>query len=202
MRQDKYSGYPITLHSALSAEECLRRLDAEFYDKRGNWHHPSTDKRLLGWCEEHEFVIFPSWRFNFFEQTRSFSGNGGWDTSRVCRIRFRSAGNGCTIGGTYRYARGEQFLIQLTIGLCLGFIVGILFIISGFVGLFTTVGAIWFLIIGVAILAACIALILDRSDGDLPQERDYIASFLARVLEAEPVTESKPVPRPGVRGVR
>ena len=80
------------------------------------------------------------------------------------------------------------------LGVIFGIIVGTMFVVAGIILAFRDVAALLLAVFGGVILAVCIWLIADSSDGGFPQESDYIVRYLARVLEAQPIEVLNPRP--------
>ena len=186
MNTAKFNGYPFTLHTSLPVEECRQRLTAEFSDPRGRWQHARSDGKFLGWREKSTFLIYLSHHFDTIRHMNDYSRI---HFSRRCTVNLHADASGTTITGSYAYAQGERFMISLTLGTFFGIIFGILIAILGVILLFQDRAAFWILLVGIALVAGCIVLLRDQSDGDFPPERDQIARYLMRVLEASVVSE-------------
>lgn len=193
MNTAKFNGYPFTLHTSLPVEECRRRLTAEFSDPRGRWRHARSDGKFLGWQEKATFLIYLSHIFNpirnMNDYVRDMNDYAHIDYSRRCTVSLHADASGTTLTGSYAYTQGEKFLIGLTLGTLFGIIFGALIAILGAVLLFQDRAAFWILLVGIALIAGCVILLRDQSDGDFPRERDQIARYLMRVLEANVVSE-------------
>jgi len=186
MNTAKFNGYPFTLHTSLPVEECRRRLAAEFSDPRGRWQHARADGKFFGWQEKATFLIYLSHRFDPIRHMNDYSRI---HYSRRCTVNLHADASGTTLTGRYAYAQGERFLIGLTRGTLLDVIFGTIIAILGVILLFQDRAAFWILLVGIALVAGCIVLLRDQSDGDFPPERDQIARYLMRVLEANVVSE-------------
>lgn len=181
MKLEKYHGYKFALRTTLKVEECRRLLMHEFYDAKGYWRHAASDKTLLGRKDRGEILVFLS-TYSLYPPRQM----------RVCRIRLHSGANWTTITGSYSYYQDEGLLIGMTISLCLAIVFGILFVAGGIVVLFQDVRAFWLPLLGVVILAISIGIIRDASDDGFSRERDYIKSYLGRLLEAQEVPPRLP----------
>ncbi|HEY8598897.1 MAG TPA: hypothetical protein VIL85_10735 [Thermomicrobiales bacterium] len=194
MNTAKFNGYPFTLHTSLPVEECRRRLAAEFSDSRGRWQHARSDGNFLGWQEKATYLIYLSHHFDPIRH--SLNSYRNYDYSRRCTFSLHPDASGTMLTGRYAYTHGERFLISLTLGTLFGIIFGTLIAILGVVLLFQDRAAFWILLVGIALVAGCIILLRDQSDGDFPRERDQIARYLMRVLEAKVVNEPAKTTKP------
>lgn len=191
MKMARFNGYPITLQTSLSADECHMRLVDEFYGvRRYRGWQAMSDKRLAGWQAGAGFEIC-LWPLH---STLSSPIAREADTSRSCRLRIRQGTDGAVISGRYSYAYGEGLLLKIVLGVIFGIIVGTMFVVAGIILAFRDVAALLLAVFGGVILAVCIWLIADSSDGGFPQESDYIVRYLARVLEAQPIEVLNPRP--------
>ncbi len=188
MRMERFSGYPVTVETALTVAECRDRLLDEFTDRAGRWQHGRTERALLGWPTREGFTIGLSRRME------PLRGSGRWDTSRACVLRLRASQGGTAISGTYRYIAAERLQVGLILGAMLGGSLSLAFVVLGVVlatqqpgpGIF-----LW-LFLAVGQFVAGVAVVLDRGDGGFPGERDRIEHALCRLLEATPVPPAPP----------
>lgn len=180
----RFTGYPFTLRTALSPDECHLRLVDEFYRTGG---HATGERRLFGRQEGRGFVI----RLREYHLRHDLRA-GQLDTSRSCRCTLRPCAGGTLISGRYGYHHADGLLLYLTLGLLAGIVVGALLAIGGAVLAWRVPQALWLAALGLAILGTTVALLLDSHDGGSSRERDAIARYLARVLAAEPVEAADP----------
>ncbi len=191
-----FKGYPVTLKTPLSVEACHERLQQEFYDAHDRWRHASTDKRLIGWREGQEFVICPVWQFDTLRY--NFWIRGGLLSRRI-RLQIDQRDGGAFISGHYRLASAEYLESVSPLRLTLSASIALLpMLLLGF----REIGALLSLL-GVGILlGGCILPIVLSSQGSFPRERDYIAHYLERVLEAKRPEGAHSTGQPWARVVR
>ncbi len=154
MNTAKFNGYPFTLHTSLPVEECRQRLTAEFSDPRGRWRHARSDGKFLGWQDKATYLIYLSHRFDPISTVVDYGRRG---YSRRCTVNLHADVSDTTLTERYAYTQGERFLISLTLGTFFGIIFGILIAILGIVLLFQDRAAFWILLVGIALVAGCIA---------------------------------------------
>jgi hypothetical protein len=168
----KYSGYKVTLQTALGVEECRQRLDREFSDARGRWQHGASDKKLRGIARQGDFLIHPPLDNSQMKMTRAERIY----KRRAFSIEFRPFGSSTLILGKYGYVMGDQAALMDTYRM--------VFAMSG--------GFICFLFGGLLLIGPLIMVLTSRAasktdDGDFIRERDYVVRYLERVLEAKEV---------------
>lgn len=191
MKMQRFNGYPLTLRTKLSPQECHLRLVGEFYGAGGRWRHAASDKRLLGWQEGSGFIIYLR-AYHEAKLHRHSASTRSIDTSRSMRLRIQPNADGTLISGRYAHTNAEGLLLLLVIGLTFGIILGVLAVVGGGILAFRVPQALWLVALGASLLGVCCWLLLDTGDGGFARERDAIARYLARVLEAEPIAAPTP----------
>jgi hypothetical protein len=196
MSLERYTGSKFTLHTAVGADECRERLSAEFSDARGRWQHAAADSRLIGLADGHDFLVLFS-HYLTHPHPRIDAGDSIFLSMAVrtapiliCRLRFRHGTGGTTIAGSYGYSGGERHLLRLAISLPPMITIGILLIVAGLVMAFEDASGLLVLLLGTVAVCGCVAY-FRQSDEKFLRERDYIARYLTRVLEAQEVPPAR-----------
>jgi hypothetical protein len=188
----KYSGYKVTLQTALGVEECRQRLDREFSDARGRWQHGASDKKLRGIARQGDFLIHPPLDNSQMKMTRAERIY----KRRAFSIEFRPFGSSTLILGKYGYVMGDQAALMDTYRMVFAMSGGFICFLFGLIGLVVVIAErFWpavplfggLLLIGPLIMVLTSRAASKTDDGDFIRERDYVVRYLERVLEAKEV---------------
>ncbi len=180
MKLEKYTGYNVTLYTALSVRECRRRLQAEFSYPRRMPNQAASDKNLSGGSVGQGFVI-RLWRVQL---ERTVLWGDALVEGRAFTVRLFPSDGGTRIAGSYGYEHGAGMLLGSIVMLCLALVAGVLLLILGIISVVQGGGGTWLLGVGVLILAGVAAFLTYSDDRQFLRERDYIVRYLERVLEA------------------
>ncbi len=182
MALEKYLGYPATLRTSLSPEECRRRLAAEFGDTRRRWRARGTasDDSLSGTLRGRTLTIAP-WRARYREAAL---GVNNLNRVRAFRARLMPHGDGTLIRGAYGYGAEVLLLDWAMVGIAA--FIALAFLGSGASALAAGDREGWLLlVIGLLIVSGIVIFLVQSVEQQFLRERDHILAYLERVLDAE-----------------